>query len=607
MIVMGLLVLAVMLAWVRLIFWQRGVADDQRSRAWRLIALLVLQPVCAALLFLCLFPPGTRIAAGTLVVATAGAPQNAGVAAGAHLITLPEAPAIADAEPFPDLGTALRRYPGTGRITVLGVGLKPRDLDAARGLTVSFDPSPLPPGLVSLDPPARVAPGAGFAVGGQVANVQAAIVDLIDPAGRLTDSGKVDGDGRFILSGTARAAGPVNFAVRVRDARGRLIEQADLPLLVDADAAPRMLILAGAPGPEVKYLRRWATDAGFAVTTRMSAGGGIELGDEPVAMNAASLRRFDVAIIDDRSWAGLGAERAAVIGAVRDGLGLLLRVSGPLDDTTRHQWGALGFVLAGGNALAPIALPESRDPAVARTRQGIGSQDVPTDLNIGDDVLPEINRVGVVPGGSDAVPLLRDASGTMLSTWRAIGNGRVAVWSGIDSYGLILMGRRDLYGDWWSAMLSAIARPVAGVTPAFTGPAWVGERAALCGLSGDARVEQPNGTIVNVHADPAARDCGAFWPVTPGWHVLRKSGGYGGPQLWPFFVRPADTLAGVFAANIRHATLMLRDRTPDQPGSAEQTQERPGSPWMWFAACFAFSALLWWFERSRVGRIATQR
>jgi Trk K+ transport system NAD-binding subunit len=47
-----------------------------------------------------------------------------------------------------------------------------------------------------------------------------------------------------------------------------------------------LLIMAGAPGPEVKYLRRWATDAGFAVTTRMSAGGGIaalatDMGPEP--------------------------------------------------------------------------------------------------------------------------------------------------------------------------------------------------------------------------------------------------------------------------------------------------------------------------------------
>jgi hypothetical protein len=80
--------------------------------------------------------------------------------------------------------------------------------------------------------------------------------------------------------------GSRDLRLRVKAAGGKVVEQADVPVRIEADAAPRLLILAGAPGPEVKYLRRWATDAGFAVNTQMSAGGGIQLGDPAIGSTA---------------------------------------------------------------------------------------------------------------------------------------------------------------------------------------------------------------------------------------------------------------------------------------------------------------------------------
>jgi hypothetical protein len=51
-------------------------------------------------------------------------------------------------------------------------------------------------------------------------------------------------------------------------------------------------------------------------------------------------------VIDDRSWAGWAAARA-VLAAVRDGMGLVLRTSGPLDGGGRAAWRSLGFPLTG--------------------------------------------------------------------------------------------------------------------------------------------------------------------------------------------------------------------------------------------------------------------
>lgn len=582
----AILTLAVLVAWGRLILWRR-------APAWRLAVLLALQPVCAGLLFFCLYPPGQPVASGTLLVATAGAPRNAAAEAGAHLVVLPEGPAIHEAERTPDLGTALRRYPDTRRIRVLGDGLRERDRDAVRGMALAFTSSPPRAGLVSFDPPRQTAPGARFEVAGQAAGLADAVVELLDPAGRITDKQKADAEGGFILSGTARAAGAATFALRVRDGRGGVVEQADVPVWVDRGAAPRLLIMAGAPGPEVKYLRRWATDAGFAVTTQISAGGGIQLGDTPVAINGPSLRRFDVAIIDDRSWAALGGQRAAVTEAVRDGLGLLLRTSGSTDGAAREQWRSLGFATEGGEALARVVLPAALDADLARTRAGIGSEDTPAEFPLGDEVLPELSRLALSPSGEATVPLLRDAGGALLAAWRAYGRGRIAVFTGVDSYGLTLTGRRDLYGEWWGGMLSAVARPAERAESVPAATAWVGERIALCGVSQQARVALPDGEPVVLLSDPAADVCAGFWPSVPGWHVLTDSG-----KTRPFFVHSADRLLGVRAARDRQATLMLAYETPDTTVSST-TGDQAGPAWPWFMVWLAASTLLWWFERSK--------
>lgn len=601
-----ILACAVVAAWVRLVLWRRSSSRETAGAMWRVVVLFLLQPVWAALLFFCLFPPGVRVASESLIVATARVPSALSLTPGVRVIALPEAPVIAGAETAPDLGTALRRHPGAGRITVLGGGLTARDRDAAQGLAVVFEPPPPPNGLVSLSPPSQSAPGAGFDVGGQLSGLAGATVELLDPAGRVTDVKIADDDGRFILSGTARSPGLTTFSIRVRDKGRRVVEQADVPVRVEAQAAPRLLILAGAPGPEVKYLRRWATDAGFAVTVRASAGGGVDLGDAPVPINAASMRGFDAAVIDDRSWAGLGGQRAEVMAAVRGGLGLVLRSGGP-GDGAAAQWRSLGFAVSGGETLTPIALPQATDADVERTRRGVPPPDAVADLDIGDDLQPEISRLAATPGGEETVPLLYDAGGATLSAWRAVGRGRVAVFTGVDSFGLTLTGRNALYGDWWGGMLSAVARPVGAATPAFSGPAWVGDRVALCGLNGDARVETPDGGKVTVRTGSGAAGCAGFWPEASGWHLLHVSTPGEDQQVRPFFVQPADRLTGVRAARDRDATLMLSGAAPSVRSAAVQGPEIPGSPWPWFIAWLMLSAALWGLERSGLGRPSAPR
>ena len=581
----AILGLAVLLAAVRLILWHRASPQPHRPR---LIALLLLQSVCAALLFLTLYPPPVPVGGDVIRVATAGAPQLA-EPAGAPTLALPEAGDMQGAEHVPDLATALRRHPQVRRITVLGSGFTPRDMDAASGLDVDFNPQPPPAGIVSVTPPPVAAPGESFGVGGMVTPSSNMVVELLDPAGRVTDVTSPDRQGHVRLTGTARAAGNSLFTLRVRT-NGRTLAQALVPLTVRDPKPLRLLLLAAAPGPEIKYLRRWATDAGFEVTSQISAGGGISLGDAPISINPATLARFDLVVIDDRSWIALGGRRAALMTAVRNGLGMILRPTGPLNATTRSQWRNLGFALTGTNSISPLVLPKPAPASIARTRLGIATETAPEDMRLPADFIPDVSRLALSPLGMTSAALLQDGGDAPIAAWRAQGLGRVALFTGLDSYALVLTGRATLYDDWWRALARAVIRPAPSPAspPAIS---WAGERLSLCGTGPRASVQQPDGSAVALQPVGA---CAAFWPVKAGWHRLITKDGNA-----PFYVQPADALPAMRSARDRDATLLL----PNAPAIAsEATRNAPGTAWPFGIAWLLVSALLWWLERSRVGR-----
>jgi len=564
------LVLAVIVGWVRVALWQRRASV--RAPMWRIAALLALQAACAVLLYLTLRPAEDRAGATTLIVATRGAP---GIAAGAFAVALPEAPTLPGTERVPDLATALRRYPAVRAVRIVGAGLEPRDREALRGVAVALDPVPLPRGLTVLAPPPRTAAGAQFRVGGRANDLAGGTAELIDPAGTRVAQQLLTPAGRFVLTGTARAAGLATFTVRLRDARRAIVATADVPVRVVDDARPRVLLIGGAPGGELKYLRRWASDAGYAVQAQFAAGGGVTLGDAPVALSPATLARFDLVVLDERSWAAAGGGgRAALAGAVRGGLGLLLRVTGPASPETRGQWRSLGLAVSAGAETKALRLAD--DPP-------------------GDPVL---TRASVAIGGVETLPLLRAADGSVVAAWRASGRGRIAVTSVLDSFALLLGGEDARYDALWSAVVTPLVRASDGAEALIDPLPIAGQRVALCGVAEGAVVADPGGATRRLAIDPGAgaERCAGLWPTVAGWHELRQ-----GARRQPFFVYPAGALPGVRARERREATQRLvAGVVPEVRGIAT----RAGVPWLWPLAFLICAGLLWWLERRRPARAA---
>ena len=592
----GLLALGVVVAWVRLMARRRGAAADARGPLVRFLLLCALQPVCAALLYTTLLPPRQPGTAGTLVVMTANADAVALPAAlrGQPRVALPEAPAMESVERVPDLATALRRHPELHTLHVVGDGLEARDRDAVGARSLAFSPSALPRGVVELAAVDVVAPGDDFIAGGRVHGMPQATVVLRDPAGQRIDAATLDAQGRFRLRGIARLLGPAQFRVEVLDVRGAVADAASLPVWTQAAAAPRVWALAGAPNAEWKYLRRWATDVGMPMHLQVSLGGGLQLGDAPLPMTADTLRRFDLVVLDARSAAGLGdGQRAALTAAVRDGgLGVLVRADGPLPASVQ-RW--LGIAVVGSDEVE-LRLPRpAPDDDAWRARRGAGTEDRPVDTDAVPAGLPLLARRAARAPAADTVPLLRDAAGTPVAWWHAVGRGRIGLWTPTDTYALVLSGHPETHAALWSQAFGTLARAGTQALAAVPGDARAGIRTSLCGIADDARIVAPDGSTTQLQRDPAtgAARCAGFWSRIPGWHQLTT-----GESTTPFFVRRADDaralhVADLHAQTTRRVTMAGSSTTPAAADGAR------GPAWPWFLAWLCASALLWWLERRR--------
>ncbi len=572
------LIAAILLALGALLAIVRALRDARAHRAMR----IVLQLAVAALLYPCLFPPSTQesFAAGELVALTPGATavQMDALGGGSTVVALPGLPERSGVERVPDLGTALRRHPELRRLHIVGGGLPLRDRDAARGLVAAFDMAPLPRGVVELDVPADARAGSVWTLSGRVEGVVDGKVELRDPSGAVVASRMLDADGSFALDAQAKAEGETLFALRVLDRDGARVEDVSVPLAARHGAALNVQLLAGAPDPELKYLRRWALDAGVQLDSRIVLSGGIAMTEGHAALDAEGLRKADLAIVDERAWASLGtAQKNALVAAVRGGLGLLLRVTGSIPEPVATEWSALGFRTQASDGATAVSLAKAFDlPGAA----------------------PAFTRRALDVDATDAVPLLRADDGAPLALWRVQGEGRIALWWLSDSWRLALAGDHARYGTLWSDTFATLARARGPSPPSLPREARVDERAVFCGVTSDAAIEATDGERVAlvIEHDTASSGCAAYWPTQPGWHTLHSAG-----TRWPFHVRAADEARALASATRARATRALVGGATAQADIATRPIRLPR--WPFFLTWLAAMTLLWIIER-RAARAA---
>jgi hypothetical protein len=277
-------------------------------------------------------------------------------------------------------------------------------------------------------------------------------------------------------------------------------------------------------------------------------------------------------LVDERAWAALGAApKAALLAAVDDGLGLLLRVTGPLPAEVARDWAALGFDVR-ASAQVPVAVALDHAPGVADAKLAFARR--PIDVQ-----------------AADAAPLLRADDGSLLAAWRVRGRGRVGLWWLDDAFRLALAGERARYGTLWSDAFATLARARAQASPRLPQQARVDERAVFCGIAAGAAVESPSGRRTPLVAvDDAGERCAAWWPAEAGRHVLVD-----GERRDAFHVRARDEAIALAAAADRDATRLL---VGPRAEAAQATRAVALPRWPFFLACLVFVTALWLLERS---------
>lgn len=417
-----------------------------------------------------------------------------------------------------------------------------------------------------------------------------------DPTGGLAPA---DGEGT-----TGATQSPTTMPP-ARSTDGGEVPEAAVHLWIDAPAPPRVLLLAGAPNPDTRALRRWLTDAGAQVQARIALGGGVQLGS--ASLTDAALDGQDLLVADARTWSGLGeAGRTRVLAATRRGLGLLLRADDSLPAAALRGLQTPGFRLAGGTAARPwpVAVPRLSDETALRARLGSGSRDAAPDLELAAGPVPPLARRSWQVAGTDAAALhagTGQPSNAPAGWWRAEGRGRIGVWTVSDSYLLPLHGRPDLYADLWSPAVATLARARADVAPRIAPGARVGERMVICGWPEGTQITAPDGARIRPVVDPASgpQRCAGVWPRVPGWHRLQH-----GDATRAFHVAAIDADPALRRAELREATGQLASShaiaSGSRPPPAAGTTVA-GPAWPWFLAWLLFAGLAWWFERSRLG------
>ncbi len=571
-----------------------------RSGRLRLLFIALLQVLAATLLYAVLVPPARQAPATGLRVLAADAADAGDLPAGeTPPLLLPEADDVAGGQRVPDLATALRQYPAS-TLTLVGAGLSARDRDASLPPGAHWQASPPPRGWIDLDLPPAAAPGARFDVRARAHGVAKAQAELLDPADTVVDRAPLAADGHVLLSGVARVEGRSLFQLRLLDADGHVVDTLPVPQQTIAAAPLQLRVRAGAPGAELKYLRRWATDSGIAVQVQSDTGAGVSVGDGSIAMDAASLARADLLLLDERSLASLPAGQfAAVRDALHAGLGVLVRSSGQPPASARQRLRELGLPLQGDGGSQSVELPGDGDTAMLQARRGpLAAATLPTADGMDADrtahgaALPVLEQLALRPAGNQA--LLHDHHGNGIGGWRNVGKGRVGLFPITDSWRMVLAGREDRHGELWSGLVSTLARPQARTDPLWSPQpvAWAGERQLVCGVQAPLQALAADGTATPLAVDPASGDarCAAWWPREAGWQQLRL----GERELWRYVFEPAKA-RGLHRQSMIEATARTLSANP--AADAQVARQVPGSRWPWWLGFVLCASLLWWLER----------
>ncbi len=457
---------------------------------------------------------------------------------------------------------------GIRQVNILGHGPAPGELEAAGTLKLAFHPDTPKEGFAAANWPKRMVSGQAFTVQGQYLNPGSKPVKLVlKGLGTSLDSVSLNkGTTNFSLTSVPRQSGRSLFsllAIRGRDT----LSKDDLPVLIQPEQKPAILVLSSSPDFENRFLKEWLGQQAYPVAVRSRSSkerSAVEyFNQERINLDVLTeqvLAKFDLLILDQDELKLLRpAELNALQRQVRSGLGLLLRA----DSSYRGSLVNFGTQKFNGKSL-------NINVNTAKALSAL-SADNPSVLS-------------AMPGSQ---PVAYANTQYLVAAVQLRGAGRLGITTLKDSFQWLLSGQKPDYAAFWSALISRTARaaesgPRWEVSPALPVP---GERLSIALYSGSI-TPQPI-TVNNTGLSPEQGQLnptswkGFYWASSPGWQEL--SSGTEQSEFYVFYPSQWQSLRALQRIESTRRSVQQHQASGSSQSSTEAPLKVPVSKWFFFA------------------------
>ncbi|MFK7887853.1 MAG: hypothetical protein AB8G16_13415 [Gammaproteobacteria bacterium] len=479
----------------------------------------------------------------------------------------------------PDFSAARAVFPEASKWRVLGAGLPPSA--NVTDLAFDFDAPPKPSGVRDATWPQTLRTGERLVVTGTViADMpEALVVSLLDPSGTVADTAQPDAEGHFALAAPTKAAGSASFALRVTTDADSVLEEVPLPVDIRTPEPLRILVRAGAPSFEIRYLKDWARRSGAKMVidttlsrdkTRRETINIDEVFDAP--FDDTLLSEFDLLILEARSFDALSATQLNALQntAQRTGLGLIVLGTSDAQRMANFQGPASSDGVATSVA---VSLPGASGTQVGTSARFVDNQ---------GDVM------------------LRALTGEALAKRTSHNNQNLVVSLIDDSHRWITAGQPDTHAAYWNALIDgAVSSRAPIVVTTEPRHLYAHQRAVVCLRGADDRaaaMQAIGGQSVTLQLTAVAtrpgERCALTYPGS-GWHSVRVDE----RDIARLFVFSAEHWA--VRQHVLATEFTRRVAARGAPQNAPQVSAETTWPRWPFALLSLLLAATLWFEQRR--------
>jgi hypothetical protein len=370
---------------------------------------------------------------------------------------------------IPELGYYLRIHPEISGLQVSGNGLSAAELKQVGDRSYEFKPATAAGGVLSVSWPDKLPSSSLLQVEGRFENTKDTPVKLVlEGLGTRMDSVVISPKQKlsFKLSCRPKQVGRAIYHLLVNEGAEE-VGREPIPFTVYEPVKLKVMVLAGAPDFEDKFMRNWLLENHYLAyfRTRISKDkfsvDAVNVpGSQVPAFSASMFAKYDLLIADDEELAALpGAMQSRLRAAVSSGTGLLVRLA---DDKPKSVF-AKGFRVQNSN--------DSISSSVVAVISGEGMKLKPV----------PVNRQAYISPAAEQVPVIENFSGKILLSNTMLGRGRIAASTLHTTYNWILSGASADYGLYWSAVINKTSREAEKVLSWSVSPQLpaVGEELAL--------------------------------------------------------------------------------------------------------------------------------